>query len=335
MWKKIVIGVVVLAVIALAVFKIFFPTSTAKKSMEKALEDCTSYHMEGNMDLEIQEETRHFFVTTDYLKEGDDDYFKVSLLDKGISQEQIIVKNKSGVYVLTPSLNAVYHFEGDWPLNSPKPYLYQSMLELAKGKHELTKVEGGYLLKANIADETHPEWKVETVRFDKEWKPSLVTIESEEKETLARLTFTEVQMNVETKAEDFSVENIMKQARENLTSVTSFTQEDLPFYPTNAPVSATLKEEKEVTWSNSKKTMLVYEGVQEFTVVQSLVEPYKELTYQETTGKLLEVGGTFAIYEDNCLLYQYANVQYEIYSNTLTVAELSSIVVGMENVVIK
>ena len=41
------------------------------------------------------------------------------MLDKGINQEQIIIRNADGVYVLTPALNQVYKFKGDWPLNIP------------------------------------------------------------------------------------------------------------------------------------------------------------------------------------------------------------------------
>lgn len=38
-------------------------------------------------------------------EEGEDEYFKVSMIDKSLNQEQIILKNKEGVFVVTPSLN--------------------------------------------------------------------------------------------------------------------------------------------------------------------------------------------------------------------------------------
>lgn len=41
------------------------------------------------------------------------------MIDKDINQEQILLRNKDGVYVLTPVLNQVYTFKGDYPLNSP------------------------------------------------------------------------------------------------------------------------------------------------------------------------------------------------------------------------
>ena len=68
--------------------------------------------------------------TYGYFKDGEEDLFRVSLYDTNINQEQIMLRNKQGVYVLTPSLNQAYNFKSGWPLNSAKPYIYQSLLEV-------------------------------------------------------------------------------------------------------------------------------------------------------------------------------------------------------------
>ena len=41
------------------------------------------------------------------------------------TNEQIVVKNTSGVYVLTPSLNKEFRFDSDWPLNSSHAYILE------------------------------------------------------------------------------------------------------------------------------------------------------------------------------------------------------------------
>ena len=43
----------------------------------------------------------------------DNQLFKVSLFDKNLNQEQILLRNEEGVFVVTPSLNQIFKFEGD------------------------------------------------------------------------------------------------------------------------------------------------------------------------------------------------------------------------------
>src|SRR5699024_3232046 len=48
--------------------------------------------------------------------------------DEDEKSSQIILKNKDGVFVLTPSLNKSFKFQSEWPDNSSQPYLYQSLI---------------------------------------------------------------------------------------------------------------------------------------------------------------------------------------------------------------
>lgn len=65
---------------------------------KKLLDDNTKYSLTGQMDIVSNEELYHYDVKVDYM-EGD--YYKASLVNKDNEHEQIILKNKSGVYVLT------------------------------------------------------------------------------------------------------------------------------------------------------------------------------------------------------------------------------------------
>ena len=78
-------------------------------------DNLTCYHTEATKEIETKDEVRTFFVTVDYKLDEDKDLFRISLLDKNINQEQIMLRNKDGVYVLTPKLNQVYEFKGEYP----------------------------------------------------------------------------------------------------------------------------------------------------------------------------------------------------------------------------
>ena len=121
MLKKILISIVILLLIGLGVWKIFFNDETISDKLENVTQNLNSYNLEANMELINGEEKRNFTVKVSYMKENDQDYFRVSLYDTNINQEQIMLRNKEGVYVLTPSLNQAYNFKSGWPLNSAKP----------------------------------------------------------------------------------------------------------------------------------------------------------------------------------------------------------------------
>ena len=93
-------------------------------NVQETLDNLDSYYMEASMEFYKGEDTRKYVVKVSY-KDDENDLFRVSMYDKTSEQEQIILKNNDGVYVLTPALNQAYKFKGDWPLNGHKPYLYQ------------------------------------------------------------------------------------------------------------------------------------------------------------------------------------------------------------------
>ena len=102
-------------------------TSSSKVISEykKALKT-DQYEVVGQMDIVSNEEMYHYDVKVDYM-EGD--YYKASLVNKDNNHEQIILKNESGVYVITPELNKSFKFQSEWPYNSSQAYILSSLLK--------------------------------------------------------------------------------------------------------------------------------------------------------------------------------------------------------------
>ena len=119
------------------------------------------------MDITRGEDVKKYALEVGYLKQEKEDYFKVSITDKELNQTQVILRNKDGVYVVTPSLNQIFKFEGDWPLNSLKPYLVQSMQEILKSDScVVEKNEDGYKSVTNVLYPNNPSFKVQEMYFD-------------------------------------------------------------------------------------------------------------------------------------------------------------------------
>ena len=175
MLKKVLISIAILLVIGLGVWKVFFSGETIKEKIENIGENLTSYNIEGNMEIINGEEKRNYNVKVSYLK-GEEDYFKVSLYDTSINQEQILLRNSEGVYVLTPSLNMAQKFKSGWPLSSAKPYIYQSLLSVFDGEYELEKLEDGFIVRSDISYKNSPTYAKQEIKFSTEFVPVWINI---------------------------------------------------------------------------------------------------------------------------------------------------------------
>lgn len=69
------------------------------KELTKKIENSKGYHIVGELEIINSEYVYDYDVDVAY-KDGD--FFRVSLKNKTNNHEQIILKNKEGVYVLTP-----------------------------------------------------------------------------------------------------------------------------------------------------------------------------------------------------------------------------------------
>ncbi len=330
MVKKIIAGVLIVAIVALAAWKLFFDKSDVGDKLDQINQNLVAYHMEATMDLLNDEETRSYFVTTDYNKKNEQDYFRISLLDKNINQEQILLRNQNGVYVLTPMLNQVYQFKGNYPLNSPKPYLYHSLLEVFNGDHEVQNLDDGYLISSTPSYENAPEWVKQDIKLSSDLKPVWVNIYNANNEIVVKVTFSKVDLEPTYTDTYFDVSENMKQSRENISSTSTVNEEDLPLIPSNGEVYGTLKEQTQATVNGKTVFILTYDGDKPFTVVQSILQDSEEISLKEVSGNIIEFAYGVGYVNGYNLTYLYNGVSIDIYSETLSVNEMISIANSMD-----
>ena len=335
MLKKIIAVVVVLALLSIGIWKVFFSGEKIGETLENVSENLTSYQIEATMELNNGEEQRRFNVVVSYLKGESEDLFRVSLYDTSINQEQIMLRNTEGVYVLTPTLNQVYQFKSGWPLNSAKPYIYQSLLEVFDGEYTTQKVDDGIIVTSTPEYKNAPHYAKQETKFTKELKPVWVHIYNEQNELVVNITFTSVETGVEFDAEYFNLASNMQAARENLSSSTSATFDDLPLMLTGADLNVSVKDQTNAKINDETIYIMTYEGEANFTVVQRIIEGSEEMVVNEIDGELALLVNGFAAIDSNKVTYLYNGVECTIYGDGLTVANYISIADGLEVVGIK
>ncbi len=328
MIKKIFAVLLVLAIVGLAVFKIFFNSPDFKTQLKNIRNDLSSYYMEANMELINGEDVRQFFVEVSYEKKDDKDFFRVSQLDKGINQKQILLRNLDGVYVLTPALNQVYEFESEWPLNYPKPYIYQSLLAAFDDEYEIKDTSDGYLITSYPKFLDEDNYDKQEIHFSKDLKPVSVYVYNENNIAVIKVNFTKVDLAAKFSDNYFDVQENIKIARESQSIING--KIELPLYPVNSTLDATLKEHSSYTVDGIEVHIMTYEGSKSFTVVQKILADNEELVVNAINGDIVDLINGFGVYHDNILTYSYSGVEYNIYSDILTLSEMIQVANGMD-----
>jgi outer membrane lipoprotein-sorting protein len=335
MLKKIIVVAIIFALLGVGVWKVFFSGPSISETIDNVNKNLTSYQLEATMDLNNGEEQRKFNVAVSYAKKDDKDMFRVSLYDTTINQEQIMLRNEEGVYVLTPTLNQVYQFKSGWPLNSAKPYIYQSLLEVFEGEYTTKKVSDGIIVTSEPSYKNSPQYTKQEIKFTNDLIPVWVHLYSQNNDVLVNVTFTKVETNVDFSQDYFNLSKNMEAARENLSSESSSTFDDLPLAVTGLDMNVSVKEQTNANVNGEKVYIMSYEGDASFTVVQKIIEGSEEMSVIDTEGELVMLINGFASLEEGKITYLYNGVECTIYGDGLETATYIDIANGMEVVGVK
>lgn len=326
--KKIIIGGVVAVVVIVAGIAFMKLKSPSLKSALEEAKQCTSYTLESSMELLENDELKSYQVNVTYLK-NENDYFKVELYDKSLNQSQVIVKNDDGVYVLTPTLNQAFKFQSEWPLNSPKPYIYQSLLDFLEN-NEYEKMKDGYLVSGEISYENDDRVATQEVKFDKDLNPVFINVYDKDKTEIMKLEVTTFSMNERIDTETFNEEEIMKTSQSQYSNVSS----SLPLYPV-ALLGSTLQKEEVSKINDSTNHILQFSGEKSFTLVETVMNKSNSMNVEEIDGEVIDLVDGFAYMKGNQMTYISSGVVCSLYSNELSQQEMLSVLSSMQSSSIK
>ena len=320
-----IVGVIVL----IGGFCFFKFKSSSLDKVYKTASAYKSYEFVCNMEMLDNDELKSFQVTSTYASIDDQDYYKVELYDKSLNQAQTIVRNSEGVFVLTPSLNQAFQFKSEWPNNSPKPYIYQSLLSfLDQNKPE--KVKDGYIVNGDISYENDERVKSQEVKFDKDLNPIYVNVYDDAGVEVIKLTSTSFKAGQEMKKESFQQETIMKETQNQYTNAAA----SLPLYPVSL-MGSTLENEKVSKIDNTTNHILKFTGEKSFTIIESSVSSSEDMNIEVVNGKMIDLIDGIAFETDNQMTYVSSGVVCSLYSHDLTKQEMLSVLSSMQSSQVK
>lgn len=325
--KNMIIGGILVLVIALVV--VFLNVKNPSlKSVLNEVKECNSYTLESSMELLENDELKSYVVKVTYLKK-DNEYFKVELYDKSLNQSQVIVRNDEGVYVLTPTLNQAFKFQSDWPYNSPKPYIYQSLIEFLEN-NDVEKVKDGYLVTGEMSYDNDERVASQEVKFDKDLNPVFINVYDQDNTEIMKLNVSEFKRDINIEDSAFDEEKVLQSNKSQYTNVSS----SLPLYPV-ALLGSTLQNEEVSKINNETNHILQFGGEKSFTLIETTMTNNQTINVEEINSDIIDLIDGFAYKEGNQMIYISSGIVCSLYSNELNDQEMLSILSSMQSASIK
>lgn len=330
MKKKIMI-IAAAAVVVIAFLFLFLREKPFEDRLQQTLGSLNSYLLEGVMEVAEGEDTKSYDVSVKYLKQDDQDYFRVAMKDSGMNQEQEIIRNAEGVFVVTPTLNQIFKFQGNWPSNSLKPYLLQSMREIAADESaQIEQTEEGYQISAVVTYPNNRNFTQQEMVFSDDLKIKSVQIFDDDHVLQMKMLFSKVDYEPGLTAEDFHV----PQQLEKETAAEPITDEDLPLMPMET-FGAVLSNSSVVENDGKVQYVLEYTGEKNFTIVEEVAESEETTQTIIMSGSLVDGLNMVGRYDGNHMTSVINSVRYTIYSDDLSEEEMSAVLQSMQVVVMK
>ena len=277
-----------------------------------------SYTLTGSMDIVSNEELYNYIVSVDY-KEGD--YFKTSLKSKD-GEEQIILKNKSGVYVVTPSLNKSFKFQSEWPYNSSQAYILSSLLKDLKNDSNVLYEEKDdkYILSSTVNYPNNSTLTSQKITFNKEVLPELIQVF--DKNGNECITFKISKIEFDKKFDDnyFEAEETINEDETIETKETGSIDEIV--YPMYLPEGTKFKSEETVKGDNSERVILTFTGDKSFILIEEASKKEKDFEVTTTSGELVFYENLLGNLNESTLNWYMNGKDYYLIGNNLSPEEL-------------
>lgn len=294
------------------------------KEFEENVEKTKAYKLEGNLTIINNDDSYEYDVVVSYAKE---DNFRVSLKNKTNNHEQVILKNKEGVYVLTPSLNKSFKFQSDWPYNNSQTYLLQTLLSDIQSDENRTfkKTNKGYTFTTKVNYPNNEELEKQKIYFDKKIKPYKVEVLNKNNDTLIKMEIKKIDLKAKFDKNYFDLNESMKTAKNNLEETTAVSTIDTETYPLYVPEGTELTNTEKINIDNGERIIMTFEGENPFLLVQELTSSSDAMEIVSVYGEPYVLPTGIVAVSDNMISWVNNNVEYYVVADNMNEKELMTV----------
>ena len=298
--------------------------------LKKKIDDTSAYKMKGILEIYRNEEKYTYDVDSSYEK---GDLFKVDLINQNNNQQQIILRNTDGIYVITPSLNKSFKFQSDWPYNNSQIYLLQPIInDLLNDKDtKIEKDNNGYTLTSKVNYSSEKDFVNQKVYLDKDKNITKIEILDNNGSVKMRLSVISIDYNakydkdyfdIKTYQTEISKDETKPNENQNKENNTASKLDDI-VYPMYVPVDTQLSGQDIIETNNGERVILTFTGESSFTVVQETLNDASTMNY--VYGDPYLILDTVGSVTDYSVSWISNGVEYSVMSDTMDIDELLTV----------
>lgn len=316
------------------------------KQLSNKITKSSSYTIDGKMQIISNEERFDYNIEVNYLK---DDYYKVVLLNTSNNHEQIILRNKDGVYVITPSLNKSFKFQSEWPNNSSQAYVLESLLKDVKNDNnsEFESTDDGYILKVKVIYPNNSNLEYEKIYLDKDINLKKVEVYNKNDQVSITVTVNKIDYRANLDKDSFDLDNFVKESccnKDEGNCTNPCPEEcktdecnkqtsslDTAIYPLYVPENSSLTSNESINTDNGNRLILTFVGENEFVLIEEASKVYDDMEVIPVYGDPHILNSSVVALSANSLYWSDSNVDFYLASNTLSGEEMLTIAASMTN----
>jgi len=294
-----------------------------KKLNEKWVEG-KGYELDATMEIKTGNEARVYDVNVWHTQP---DFYRVKVSQQDEDVTQMIIRNKEGVFVVTPSLKKTYKFQSEWPKQNSQPYLSGALAEdlLADENVLMEETEDSYIFTAATRNNHKSILPTQKITVDKKTLlPTSVSILDEAEEEQMLVIFKKIDLNTQHKESEYAVEQFADDEKEE--NVAKDNKESTEFqvhYPLLTWDHTTLVDEKRIENDGTERVILTFEGEKSFTLVQEPIEIGESATIPVfQPGDPADLGFTIGAITENSISWEKDGISFFLASDDLTKEEM-------------
>ncbi len=290
------------------------------KSLTKKISSAESYSITGTFELINNEENYTYDINVNYKSA---EKFKVSLVNKVNNHEQIILRNESGVYVLTPSLNKSFKFQSDWPYNNSQTYILQTLVKDIENDSEkdVKKLDDGYVITTSVNYSNKQDLVKQNIFLDKDINITKIEVLNSENQAKIVMNFNKIEFNSTIHDDIFNIDNNVFSNEDNEETVSTI---DGIVFPMYVPTDTYLTSQDVISVDGGERAILTFSGEKPFTIIQETISN-TDILNMNVDGEPQMIMDTIGVLSDSYVSWISGGMEYYVISEDLTQDELLTV----------
>ena len=322
--KKIIFAVLISCLLLTGCGK--YDKNNIISNLEKKIKN--GYKLSGSLNVINNDENYNYDI--DVYKENNN--YKVILTNKSNDHTQVILKNKDGVYVLTPALNKSFKFQSDWPYNNSQIYLLNALINDLKDDENLAynKKNNKYIFKSKVKYVNNKKLDYQKVVLDNDLDFEKVIVYDKDGIEAMTMIFDNIDYSYKFKNDEFNLDTIINNSEEELEETGNL---DDVIYPLYIPNGTKLVNEDKIDKSNGKRVIMNYDGDKSFLLVEETSEVFSDFTVIPTIGEPYQLMDTLGVATNNSLSWTSGGIDYYLVSDVMSQNELVEVAQSISGIV--